>query len=202
MKTLLRIDASVRHDASYSRTLGDFFVTQWQNHNPGGKVILRDLRDNPIPHLTQAVADAFFSPQPDRDQLALSDILIHELKSSDHILITCPMYNFQLPSSLKAYIDHVVRNNETIQYTPAGYRGLLTGKKAYIITVTGGKRFIPAPYEAFENYIKTILGFMGIQDTTAFSLEGTADTEYIKGIIEKSKETIAAAFTSQSLAPA
>ena len=202
MKTLLRIDASVRHHGSYSRTLGDFFVAQWQNHNPRGKVILRDLRDKPVPHLTQAVADAFFSPQPDRHQLALSDELIHELKSSNHILITCPMYNFQLPSSLKAYIDHVVRNNETIQYTPSGYRGLLTGKKAYIITVTGGKRFIPAPYQAFENYLKTILGFMGIQDTTSFSLEGTADAAYIKGMVEKSREIIAAELRNQSLAPA
>jgi FMN-dependent NADH-azoreductase len=190
MKTLLRIDASVRHEGSYSRTLGDFFVSQWQNQNPDGRIILRDLRDKPVPHLVQSVADAFFSPEPDQQQLALSDELIGEIKASNDILITCPMYNFQLPSSLKAYIDHVVRNNETIQYTPEGYRGLLTGKKAYIITVTGGKRLVPAPYDAFENYLKNILGFMGIQDTTSISLEGTADPEYVKGVIAATKKRI------------
>jgi FMN-dependent NADH-azoreductase len=72
---------------------------------------------------------------------------------------------------------------------------LLTGKKAYIITVTGGKRFIPAPYEAFENYLKNILVFMGIQDTTSFSLEGTADSEYVKGMVEKSREAISSALS-------
>jgi len=190
MKTLLRIDASVRRDGSYSRALGDFFVTQWQTQNPGGKVTSRDLREKPVPHLAQAVADAFFHPQPDREQLALSDELIHELKSSDEILITCPMYNFQLPSSLKAYIDHVVRNNETIQYTPSGYRGLLTGKKAYVITVTGGKRVVPASYEAFENYLTNILGFMGIHDIASFSLEGTADIEYTRGMITETRKKI------------
>jgi len=191
MKTLLRIDASVRHEGSYSRTLGDFFVSRWQTQNPDGRIILRDLREKPIPHLAQSVADAFFNPEPDLQQLTLSNELIGEIKISDDILITCPMYNFQLPSSLKAYIDHVVRNNETIQYTPEGYRGLLTGKKAYIITVTGGKRPVPATYEAFENYLKNILGFMGIQDTTGISLEGTADPEYVKGLIAATKERIA-----------
>jgi FMN-dependent NADH-azoreductase len=132
MKTLLRIDASVRHEGSYSRTLGDFFVSQWQKQNP---------------------------------------------------------------DSLKAYIDHVVRNNETIQYTSEGYRGLLTGKKAYIITVTGGKRPVPATYEAFENYLKNILGFIGIRDAVSFSLEGTADQEYVKGMIERTKDEIAATFS-------
>jgi len=135
----------------------------------------------------------FFSPQPDTQQLALSDELIHELRTSNDILITCPMYNFQLPSSLKAYIDHVVRINETIQHTPSGYRGLLTGKKAYVITTTGGKRAtVPAGYEALENYLKNILGLMGIQDITSFSIDGTVDAGYVKGMVERSKTEITA----------
>ena len=187
MKTLLRIDTSLRREGSYSRTMGDYFVSQWNRKNPKGKIVVRDLQKQPVPHLDQTVVDAFFAPQFNQEKLTLSDALIHELKASDEILITCPMYNFQMPSSLKAYIDHVVRVNETFKYTAAGYQGLVHNKKVYLITTRGGKKPASDYNDSFENYLVNILGFIGIQDTTSLCIDGTVDMEYAGDVVARTK---------------
>src|SRR5687768_12218285 len=129
MKTLLRIDSSVRKIDSVSRTMGDYFVSRWKEKNPDGKIILRDLCLAPVPHLTHPVVQAFFGKPASDDMLSLSNTLIEEIKASDEILITSPMYNFQISSSLKAYIDHIVRANVTFVCNNGEYRGLINNKK-------------------------------------------------------------------------
>lgn len=174
MKTLLRIDASIRHHGSHSRALADHYEARWRQAHPNGEVIRRCLATDPVPHLSQGDFDAFSAPLGAHGDL-LSDTLIRELQLADHILIASPLYNFTLPSALKAYFDHVVRSGVTFEFTPDGYQGLLQGKRATLITVRAG-RSVPDRIEDFQtDYLKAILGFIGVKEMHVFNAEGLSD---------------------------
>ncbi|WP_278378488.1 FMN-dependent NADH-azoreductase [Chryseobacterium arthrosphaerae] len=172
MNTLLRIDSSLRTEGSYSRALGDYFIRQWKVKNPNGIILERDVTRSPLPHITQQTVEAFFSENPDSENISLSDELVSELYGCNEILITCPMYNYGIPSSLKAYFDLVIRTKKTF----AGYnipKGLLENKKACIISSMGG---IPTgALNPLESHLTQLLNHMGIADISYFPLEGTVD---------------------------
>jgi len=190
MKTLLRIDSSIRQTNSVSRMLGDFFVSHWSKKNPEGKIVTRDLRIIPIPHLTHSAAQAFFNGPPNCDDLTLSDVLISEIKTCDELLVTCPMYNFHIPSSLKAYLDHVVRVNETFRLKDGVYTGLLHDKKCYVLTTMGGRKEDVDQEAAFESYLRDILEFMGIANTQIFCIDGAANPSYVDSVMLQAKDKI------------
>ena len=175
MKTLLRLDASARTQASHSRGLGDYFLQQWQQRYPQGKIIQRDLADNPVPHLSNTVIEAFHlaGNRPSRET-ALSDSLIHELKTADELLICSPLYNFTLPSTLKAYLDHVVRSGLTFDMQQGQHSGLLYGTSAIIITARGSLSSTTATDDFQTDYLTKILNFMGIAPIETITVEGTA----------------------------
>lgn len=175
MKTLLRVDASIRHTGSYSRTLGDSFVRAWNARHPDGKVTVRDLSYDLLPHLSEGVANAFFAGDRDAAALILSNTVCDELKHAGELLITCPMYNFGIPSTLKAWLDQVVRVNETFTWSnEAGYTGLLKNKRAYIIMAMGDIRTNTTAAESLEAYITGMLAFIGITDVRVLLIDGTA----------------------------
>jgi FMN-dependent NADH-azoreductase len=120
MSTLLRINASAQTTQSDSSALGDYFENEWLVSNPSGKVIKRDLSKQPIPHITEKTISAMYSSELTEEQqqeLALSDELIAEIELVDTVVVSCPMYNFGIPSPLKAYFDHVARVGKTFNYT-------------------------------------------------------------------------------------
>jgi FMN-dependent NADH-azoreductase len=170
--------------------MGHHFVSCWKEEYPTGKIIIRDLQVNPIAHLSQSTVLAFFGGQATSDELALSDELINEIMTSDELLITCPMYNFQIPSSLKAYLDHVVRLNKTFLHKNGEYMGLLKNKKCSIITAMGGKKQDVNQEEGFESYLRNILGFIGIVDTKIYCVDGTANQDYATVAITETKNKI------------
>ena len=172
MNTLLRIDSSLRTEGSYSRALGDYFIRQWQTKNPEGIIIERDVTRKLIPHITQETVDAFFSEIPDSENIELSDELIDELYQCNEILITCPMYNYGIPSSLKAYFDLVIRTKKTFAGSSIP-KGLLANKKAYIISSMGG--ISTETLNPLENHLTQLLSLMGITEISYFSLDGTVD---------------------------
>ena len=138
MSTLLHIDSSARSGGSISRQLTASFAQQWQAKNPGGKVVHRDLAANALPHLSESMLGAYFTPADARsaeqaEVIKQSDALVDELLAADTIVIGVPMYNFAPPSTLKAWIDHVFRAGRTFSYTETGPVGLVKGKKAVII---------------------------------------------------------------------
>ena len=189
MKTLLRIDASIRLTGSSTRALTHHFEERWRAANPDGQVIHRCLATDPVPHLDQRDFDAFANPLNYASSL-LSDTLIRELRAADHILIGSPLYNLNLPSSLKAWFDHVVRSGETFESHPDGYRGLLDGKRATIITVRAGR---PSPdhIEDFQtDYLKNILAFIGITDVDMIALEGLGDDASKARELEKGRRLV------------
>jgi len=178
MKTLLLIHTSLQGTASLSSSLASDYVTQWQANHRDGRVISRDLATNPVPHLTAERFAAFTTAANERsaEQLAIvafSDQLINELQDADEILIALPMHNFGIPSTLKAYIDHVARAGITFRYTPDGAVGLLINKRAIVFATRGGK-YLGTPMDTQTGYMKTFLAFLGIEDTQFVYAEGTA----------------------------
>lgn len=183
MNTLLRLDASARQSGSHSRRLGNFFVERWLARHPGAQVITRDLQGSAPPHISEATIAAMFTPADEltnelRQAMALSDQLIAELKAADAVLITTPMYNFGVPSSLKAWIDQVVRIGHTFAVDGTSFAGLLSGKRAYIVCSYGtsgyraGGELATADFAA--PYLRHVLSFIGFEQVELLPIEATS----------------------------
>jgi len=181
MKTLLEIRSSIYSDGGQSSRLADRFVAQWRAANPGGKVIVRDLARDPVPHIDADRFGAFnASPEQRTAQqnatVAYSDALIAELKAAHVIVFAVPMYNFGIPSTLKAYFDHIARAGVTFRYGETGPVGLITGRSAYVFAARGG-RYASTPLDSQTPYLRTFLGFIGITDVEFVYAEGLAMSE-------------------------
>ena len=177
MTNILVINSSVSGEASVSRKLVEDFV----GHVGGAaKVVRRDIAVDPIPHLTAGSVGAIRGGTAEtgeaRAALALADELVEELRAADLIVIGAPMYNFGLPSTLKAWFDHVLRARVTFRYTANGPEGLLTGKRAIVIESRAGvySHGPAAAMDGQEPHLRTLLGFMGIKDVTFVRAEGLA----------------------------
>src|SRR4051812_29930355 len=143
MHTLLKLNTSIFGEGGASSRLTDAFVARWLAAHPDTRVIERDLATDPVPHLTAEVFAGFGAKSGERSsaqQAAVdaSDALIDELRRADVLVLGLPMYNFGVPSTLKAYFDYIGRGGETFRYTANGPEGLLTGKKAYVFAARGG----------------------------------------------------------------
>ena len=179
--TLLQISTSLFAGQGQTSLLTERFVANWRARNPGGTVIQRDLNTDGVPHLTAARFQAFVTPADKRsaeqkEVIAYSDALIAELRSADVIVLGLPMYNFSVPSQLKAYFDHVARAGETFRYTESGAIGLLTGKKAYVFAAQGGN-YVGTPLDTETAYVRNFLGFVGISDVEFVHAQGLARGE-------------------------
>lgn len=181
MTTILHINSSIRSAGSVSRRLSSEFLSRWKAAHPGDVVIERDLANDPVPHLTEQMMGAFFTPvdQHSAEQartIALADALVDELRRADVIVLGAPMYNFSISSALKAWIDHVTRAGVTFSYSETGPVGLVTGKKVYLFTASGGV-YSEGPAQAMnfqETYLRAVLGFIGLTDITVVRAEGLA----------------------------
>lgn len=144
MKTLLQLNSSIFSSGGQSTQLAYQFVTAWQANEPDTQVIVRDLAHAPLPHLDAQRVLAFFAQPETRTMkqqayVAESDVLIKEIQQSEIIVIGLPMYNFGIPSTLKAYFDQIARAGVTFRYTENGPEGLLTGKKVYVFAARGAE---------------------------------------------------------------
>lgn len=167
--TTLHIDSSARTEGSVTRDLTATIVTRI-----GGDVIRRDLKDA-LPQITEDWVAANFTPADQRDDvqrdtLALSDTLVEELKAADTIVIGLPLYNFGVPAALKAWIDLVARAGLTFKYTETGPVGLLDGKRAIVAVATGGVP-VGSTMDFATNYIRHVLGFIGITDVEVIAAD-------------------------------
>lgn len=169
--TILHINSSARFQDSVTRMLGDEIV---DTLTPT-KTLDRDLAKMPIPVLTEDWVSANFTPADLRSDaqktvLQLSDQLIDEMIEADTLVIGAPMYNFGIPATLKAWIDHVSRVGRTFQYTENGPIGLLENKRAIVVIATGGTP-VPSDIDFVSPYMRQFLGFVGITDVTFISAD-------------------------------
>jgi FMN-dependent NADH-azoreductase len=194
MKKILHIISSPRGGASVSIQLGNAVVSKIQETYPESIVKEKNLAQHPFPHLEEVHLNAFFTPAESRsaENLAAiqhSDEAIAELQEADIIVIGVPFYNFSVPSTLKAWVDHIARAGVTFQYTEQGPQGLITGKKVYLAIASGGI-YSDGPMQTYDfatPYLKGVLGFLGMTDVTVFRAEGASipvvkDTALEKGI--------------------
>jgi FMN-dependent NADH-azoreductase len=184
MKTLLQIKSSIFSDGGQSSALAERFVAAWRAENPGGKVVVRDLARDPVPHLDAARFGAFLAETEKRTAeqqtvVDYSDTLIAELKRADVVVLGLPMYNFGLPSALKAYFDHIARAGATFRYTENGAVGLLTGKSVYVFTARGGL-YAGTSRDTQTPYVRDFLGFLGMDDIEFIHAEGLAISDESK----------------------
>ncbi len=143
MPTLLQIDSSPLGESSISRRLTREYAANWKEAHPDGKLILRDLTATEISPIGAAWVGASYTPADartaeQRGALALSDELIGELESADEYVIGVPMHNFSIPSTLRLWIDQVIRAGRTFSYAGGAPEGLLKGKKATVLVASGG----------------------------------------------------------------
>jgi FMN-dependent NADH-azoreductase len=185
MSNVLVLKSSILGDYSQSNGLIDHLISSWGNSV--SSVIERDLVATPIPVLDGEIAgglrgsDTLTARQ--EEALALSDMLINELKNSDTIVIAAPMYNFSVPTQLKNWFDIIARAGVTFSYTENGPVGLITGKKVIVVTTRGGMHK-DSPTDTMVPYLKTILGFIGLTDVEFVYSEALAmgDEMATKGI--------------------
>ena len=172
---ILRIDTSAAADASKGRMLGDRLLDSLESGGVRLEVTERDLVQS-IPHVDRewiaandTVPHARSAAQ--RSALAISDSLIEELEQADMLVLTVPLYNFTIPASLKAWIDQVCRFNRTFRYDANGPVGMLTGKRAVVVFVSGGTP-LGSSVDFASGYLRHILGFIGISDVTFIAADG------------------------------
>lgn len=178
MKTLLQLNSSLNGQEGESSRLSRRFVAAWRERNPNGRVVVRDLAADPVPHLSAERFQAFLAKPEERDgaqqaAVAYSDALIEELRRADTIALGLPMYNFGLPSTLKAYFDHIARAGVTFRYTESGPEGLLRGKNAVVFATRGG-RYAGTDKDTQTAYVRDFLAFIGITEVEFVYAEGLA----------------------------
>jgi FMN-dependent NADH-azoreductase len=177
MKTLLKITAGMAGASGHSAQLAEQFAKEWLAQNPGARLVRRDLSAEPVPHLTTERFQAFSTPAENRtvQQQAIvsySDALITELKTADVVVFAVPMYNFSVPSTLRAYFDHIARAGVTFRYSADGPEGLIKGKETIVFIARGG--VYPQEADTQTAYLRQFLSFVGLTPTRFVYAEGTA----------------------------
>jgi FMN-dependent NADH-azoreductase len=171
MTKLLVIETSPRGNSSISRHMTRRFVADWQSVHPDGEVVVRDLAETDLTFVTAPWLQAYFTPPEQltsqmKDVLRLSDELVSEVLAAEHIVIATPVYNYNVPAALKAWVDHIVRKGLTLGFDG---KGLVTGKKATVLLASGGVYTEGSPIsdrDIATQYLRLILGVIGISDVT------------------------------------
>jgi len=198
MKKILHIISSPKGADSFSVKLGNAIIDKIEAANPGSTVEVKDLTKNPFPHLEEATLAAFYTPAENhtaesREALKNSDQAIAQINDADIIVIGAPLWNFGVPSVLKAWIDHIARANVTFKYSEAGAEGLVKNKTIYVAMASGAV-YSSGPYAAFDfvsTYLKGLLGFLGMTDLKVFRVEGSAFPGQAEAALQRGIDSIA-----------
>jgi FMN-dependent NADH-azoreductase len=180
MSNILYISSSPRGSASYSNQIAESVIRDLRNNDPSATLIVRDLAQEPLPHIDDDFVTATRGPdgpgtQRQRAILAQSDALTDELLAADVVVIAAPMINFSVPTTLKTWFDYLARAGRTFKYDEAGPQGLVTGKRVIIVSASGG--IYSGENAAFDfqvPWLRSMLGFLGMTDVEVIRVEGTA----------------------------
>ena len=209
MTNILRIDSSSRpagqvaDGASFTREVADEVIRQVMAIDPAAHLVMRDLIADPIPHIAaQTITGYYTDPAAMTPELSaatvLSDHLIEEVVSADHIIISAPIYNFSMPSALKAWIDQIVRGGKTFAYEYGQFRGLLEDRPVHLILGYGAGGYgAGGPLEAYDYlrpYLTRVLNFIGLTSVKVIAIENTTAPDAAVHLAE-AKANIARRFT-------
>ena len=197
MKKILNIVTSVKGNESFSIKLSNAILEKVLSVYPDSSVHTHDLTKNPFPHLEESHFTAFYTPEELRtnehkEAIRNSDQAIKEIMEADIIVIGVPLYNFGIPSTLKAWIDHIIRAGVTFSYANGFPEGLVINKKVYLAIASGGV-YSDGPmksYDFTEPFLRAVLGFIGMTDITTFRVEGTVMPELKEMALPKAIENV------------
>lgn len=181
MSSILLVTSSPRGAASHSTRVATELAQKLQAKTPGSTIVKRDLASQPLPHIDADYSSGIYTPVESRSErqqsvVGVSDAIVDELFAADSIVIATGLINFNISSTLKAWVDHIARAGKTFSYGTEGPKGLVTGKKVYIVIASGGV-YSSGPAAAFDHavpYLKTALGFLGMTDVEVIRIEGVA----------------------------
>jgi len=194
MKTLLHIKSSLFGEQGQSAQLAQTFIARWSAENPESTIIERDLAADPVPHLDAFRMTALNTPEDQRTSeqqavVGLADQLLAEVKAADVLVIGLPMYNFSVPSQLKAWFDHLARAGVTFRYGENGVEGLIEDRPVYLISTRGGV-YGQQGSDMQISYVKQLLSFMGLNDQHLVVAEGLAMEEHRESALEKARAAL------------
>ena len=180
---VLRIDSSASGESSVSRNLTGALTQAILEANPAASVVSRDLAASPIGHFGANALRALRpkagddTPRTDavQEEAALAEAVVTEFLDADVVVVGAPMYNFSIPTQLKAWIDRLAQGGRTFRYTANGPEGLAGGKRLVIVSSRGGMyagQAFEAAMDHQESYLRTVFGFFGITDVTVLRAEG------------------------------
>lgn len=178
VNTILYLTSSPRGAASFSNKVGDRVLQELQQAHPTAAFVVRDLAHEVLPHIDENFAAGMAQPVEARTPalntaITRSDILIDELQKADIVVIAVAMINFTIPSTLKAWVDHVTRRGRTFVYGEYGPQGLVTGKRVILVQAKGGVYSgSMQAYDLVTPYLKHMLGFLGMTDLRVIDVEG------------------------------
>ena len=192
MATLLHIKSSIFGNDGQSSQLAEKLISQWKAKNPQGNVVVRDLIAENIPHLDAAVMTALSTAAADRnpEQSAIverSDQLIAELREADEVIMGVPMYNFGVPTQMKAYFDLIARAGVTFKYTEQGPVGLIETKPVYLLATRGGL-YRDNGQDFQIPFVQQFLGFIGLHDSQVIYAEGLSMGEMAQASLQKANQ--------------
>jgi FMN-dependent NADH-azoreductase len=181
MANILYVTSSPRGEESFSNRVAARVLAELKEAHPGAKVVVRDVAREPLPHVDEDFVTALRSPQGARTPrqhaiVAQSGALVDELLAAEIVVIATPMYNFSIPSTLKAWIDYIAVAGRTFRYTEKGPEGLVKGKKVILVQSRGGI-YSSGPFQAFDHqgtYLRTVFAFLGVTDIESIDVEGVA----------------------------
>lgn len=196
MKKILLILSSINGDQSLSLKLSEAILEQVQSVYPDSEIHTRDLIISAQPQFLPEHFEAFRTLIEERNEIQknaviYSDLAIKEVMDSYIIIIGVPFYNFTIPHTLKSWIDHIVRADKTFKYK-GGFEGLVKNKKVYLAIASGGV-YSDGPIKSMdftEPYLRTSLGFIGLNDITTFRIEGTFVTEFAENAVPKAMKEV------------
>lgn len=170
---ILHIDSSILGANSASRAITAEIVTRLRAQHPGAAISRVDLDAEPLPHLSAGSLARTDATEAARAERAMADFL-----AADVIVIGAPMYNFSIPSTLKAWIDRIAVAGKTFRYTASGPEGLAKGKRVFLAITQGGVHELGGASEHHESYLRFVLGFLGIDDITVVRAQGLASAAH------------------------
>ena len=202
VRKVLVVEASPSGELSHSKKGLKLVIDGLKKRYQNLEIKHRDLQKNPVPHLNPAIIQAMFTKEDVRskemqDTLKLSDELTDELLWADEIAIATPMWNFSVPSVLKAWVDHISRAGKTFSFTENGLVGLAKGRPVYVI-VASGSVFSEGPfaaYDALTPFVKSFFGFIGITDVHMVRVEGVNDPNNHANALQKAQESVNSIFS-------
>lgn len=197
MKKIIHITSSTKGADSFSTQLGKAIIEKILLQHPGSSVITHDLITDPAPYVSIGEVAAFYVPEDQHTEemirsAAYSKAAVRELLDSDILVISAPLINLSVPAQLKSWLDHITRSGQTFRYSEAGPEGLVKGKKVFL-ALSGGAVYTEGPmkeYDYLTPYLKGMLGFLGMTDSTAYWAEGTSIPGLKETALERAIQSI------------